>query len=131
MTERKPAGQSWETWIDQQIREAEEAGAFANLPGAGKPIPDLGAEHDPEWWAKKLMKREGITDLPPALELRRKVRTTLDGLVALRNEQDVRRAIERLNAEIRKVNATVAEGPSTTLAPLDVDEVVREWHRRR
>ena len=42
----------------------------------------------------------------------------------------VRRAIEALNAEIRKVNATVAEGPPTNLAPLDVDEIVRESRRR-
>ena len=131
MTERKPAGQSWESWIDEQIREAREAGAFDNLAGAGKPLPDLGAEHDPDWWVKKLTQREGITDLPPALELRRKMRATFDGLAQLRDEADVRRAIEALNAEIRKVNATVAEGPSTTLAPLDVEDVVREWRRRR
>jgi hypothetical protein len=41
MTQRKPPGTSWETWIDQQIREAEEAGAFDNLVGKGKPIADL------------------------------------------------------------------------------------------
>ena len=38
MTERKPPGTSWETWIDAQIRVAREQGAFDNLPGAGKPI---------------------------------------------------------------------------------------------
>ena len=31
--------------INQRIREAEEAGAFDNLPGAGKPLPP---EDDPE-----------------------------------------------------------------------------------
>ena len=41
MTERKPPGVSWESWIDRQIREAEERGAFADLPGAGMRIPDL------------------------------------------------------------------------------------------
>lgn len=35
MSERKPPGLSWESWIDKQIREAEERGAFANLrPGS-------------------------------------------------------------------------------------------------
>lgn len=43
MTERKPPGTSWETWIEAQIRVAREQGAFDNLPGAGKPLPDLGA----------------------------------------------------------------------------------------
>ena len=28
----------WESWIDQQIREAQARGAFDNLPGKGKPI---------------------------------------------------------------------------------------------
>ena len=39
MTERKPPGTSWETWIEAQIRVAMEDGAFENLPGAGKPLP--------------------------------------------------------------------------------------------
>jgi hypothetical protein len=39
MTERKPAGMSFTSWIDQQIDEARERGAFGNLPGAGKPLP--------------------------------------------------------------------------------------------
>jgi Domain of unknown function (DUF1992) len=131
MTEHKPPGQSWESWIDEQIREAQEAGAFDNLAGAGKPIPDLGGEHDPDWWVKKLVQREGITELPPALELRRKVQKTLERLPAMQDEAEVRRVLDTLNAEIRKLNATVAEGPATTLAPLDVDDVVREWRRRR
>jgi len=41
MTERKPPGTSWETWIATQIRVAREQGAFDNLPGAGKPPSNL------------------------------------------------------------------------------------------
>ena len=29
---------SWESWIDQQIREAQARGAFDNLPGRGRPL---------------------------------------------------------------------------------------------
>jgi len=47
MTEQKPPGMSWESWIDQQIREAREAGLFDNLPGAGKPLANLTDEYDP------------------------------------------------------------------------------------
>ena len=131
MTERKPPGESWESWIDRQIREAQEEGAFDNLAGAGQPLPDLGSEHDPLWWVKKLVAREGITPaLPPALELRRKVQRFLAGLAGARDEHDVRRAVEALNAEIRTINATVVEGPATNLAALDADDVVREWRRR-
>jgi DnaJ homolog subfamily C member 28 len=35
MTERKKPG-DWESWVDQQIREAQERGAFDNLPGRGQ-----------------------------------------------------------------------------------------------
>jgi len=36
------------TWVDLQIRQAQERGEFDNLPGAGKPIEGLGGEHDPD-----------------------------------------------------------------------------------
>ena len=39
MTERKPPEITFASWIDQQINEAAERGAFDNLPGAGKPLP--------------------------------------------------------------------------------------------
>ena len=41
------------TWVDLQVRQAMERGEFDDLPGAGKPIEGLGAEHDPDWWLKK------------------------------------------------------------------------------
>ena len=59
-------------WVDHQLRIAMERGDFDNLPGAGKPIKDLGAQHDPDWWIKRLVEREKITGvLPPALQLRK------------------------------------------------------------
>ena len=110
MTERKPPGTSWETWIDTQIRVATEAGAFANLPGAGKPLPNLGQEHDPLWWVKQLVQREQISMLPPSLELLRKVETELAAIEKLHDKATVRRRVAALNAEIAEVNATVMEG---------------------
>jgi hypothetical protein len=131
MTERKSPQKSWDSWIDDQIRDAETDGAFANLPGAGKPLPGLGAEYDPDWWVKKLVQREKISELPPALELRRSLQRALDALATIDDEREVRRVVDALNVEIRKVNATVAEGPPTTVAPLDVEDVVRSWRGRR
>lgn len=46
MTDRKPSGASFESWIDRQIREARERGDFDNLPGAGKRIPGLDQPYD-------------------------------------------------------------------------------------
>ncbi|MFE2057048.1 DUF1992 domain-containing protein [Streptomyces sp. NPDC059446] len=71
MTERKPAGVSFETWADRQIREAEEQGSFAGLPGAGKPISGLEKPYDAMWWIKAKTEREGLSALPPTLALRK------------------------------------------------------------
>jgi Domain of unknown function (DUF1992) len=130
MTQKKPPGKTWESFIEQQIREAMEQGAFDNLEGKGKPIPDLGIERDPLWWAKKLVEREKVSLTPPALALRRDVEQALERLPRMRDEAEVRRALEALNAQIRKLNATVAEGPPTNLAPLDVEAIVRQWRQR-
>jgi hypothetical protein len=131
MTERKPLGASWETWIEAQIRVAREQGAFDNLPGAGKPLPNLGEEYDPLWWVKQFVQREQVSILPPSLELLRKVETELAAIDKLDDEATVRRRVAALNVEIAKVNATVMEGPPTRLGPLDVDKVVARWQRNR
>lgn len=131
MTERKPSGTSWESWIDAQIRVAQEQGAFDNLPGAGKPIPNLEDAHDPLWWVKQMMQREQLSVLPPSLELARKVEKELAALDRLPDEATVRTRISALNAEIAKANATVIEGPPTRLGTLDVERMVLRWRASR
>ena len=131
MTERKPTGTSWESWVEAQIRVATEEGAFDNLPGAGKPLPNFGQEYDPLWWQKQLVRREQIFILPPSLELLRKVETELATIEKLHDEATVRCRVVALNVEIAKVNATVVEGPPTRLGTLDVDQVVAQWRRTR
>ena len=131
MTECKPQGTSWETWIEAQIRVAKEEGAFDNLPGAGKPIANLDQAFDPLWWAKQLAQREQVSMLPPSLELLRKVEKELAAIEKLHDEAAVRGRIAALNAEIAKVNATVVEGPPTRLGTMNVDQVVARWRQAR
>ena len=134
MTQRKPPGTSFETWIDAQIRVAQEAGAFDNLPGAGKPLPNLDQDFDLSMWVRQLVEREQLSMasmLPPSLELLRKVETELAALEKLDDEASVRQRVAALNAEIAKVNATVTEGPPTRLGMLAIDQVLARWRRTR
>ena len=127
MTERKPPGVSWESWFEEQIRRAREDGAFDNLPGAGKPLPDLEGGYDPDWWVKKLVQRERVSVLPPALELLRKIESEIKKIWALSSEADVRAQVLSLNAEIARSNARAAEGPPMRLGLLDPDAIVAQW----
>jgi hypothetical protein len=111
--------------------EAQQTGEFERLEGAGKPIPGITDPYDPDWWVKKLLRREKLSILPPALELLRKVEAVLDAIWAARDEDEVRARVGALNAEITRVNARIAEGPATRLAPLDADAIVAEWRARR
>lgn len=131
MSERKPPGKSWESWIEGKIQEAQAEGDFDRLEGHGQPIPGLTAPYDPLWWVKKLLEREKLSVLPLALEVRAKVDRELEAVWSVSREGDVRARVTAINAEIGRANRTAAEGPPTTQAPLDVDEIVAEWRRRR
>jgi hypothetical protein len=129
MTERKPPAKKWESWIEEQIRQAQDDGQFDKLEGAGKPLPGLTEGYDPDWWAKKLVRREKVSILPPSLELLRKVEAEMPRILALPREADVRARLAALNAEIARLNATAIEGPPTRLAPLDVEAIIAQWRR--
>jgi Domain of unknown function (DUF1992) len=131
VTERKPSGMSFETWIDRQIREASERGEFDNLPGAGKPIPGVGGPDDEMWWVKQLMRRENLSYLPPSLALRKEAEDVLASVPAANSESAVREMIARLNEKIAAAIRTPADGPPLNLMPLDVDKVVESWRDSR
>lgn len=59
------------SFVDRQICEAQERGEFDDLPGAGKPLPDLGRPRDELWWVRKQAKDEDLTYLPPTLQARK------------------------------------------------------------
>lgn len=131
MSERKPPGMTTGSWIEAQISAAMQDGAFDNLPGAGKPLPNSGQGYDPDRWLRQLIAREGAHVTPPALELRRKAERELAALETLADETAVRARIAALNAAIAKFNATAIDGPPTNLAPLDIDKAVARWRQAR
>ncbi len=122
------------TWVDLQVRQAMERGEFDDLPGTGKPIEDLGVEHDPDWWVKKLIERENIAILPPALALRKEDAELDARLDAINVESEVRREVEEFNARVRKAIYTPPVGPSgppVITQQRDVDAEVEAWRERR
>jgi hypothetical protein len=131
VTERKPPGVSWETWIDRQIRQGMEAGAFDDLPLTGRPIPGLDHPRDEMWWVRDKLRRENVSYLPPTLAIRKELEDTLAEVGRSQRESEVRKLVEAINAKIRKVNSTATAGPPSTLVPLDVDRVVDRWRAAR
>jgi hypothetical protein len=131
MTERKPPGVGFETWVERQLREAAERGAFDDLPGAGKPIPDLDKPHDELWWVKQKLRRENFSYLLPTIALRKQAEEALEAASRAGSEGEVRRIVADINAKIIEGNRKAASGPPLNLAPFDVERVVRDWRDRR
>jgi hypothetical protein len=131
VTERKPQGVPLEHWVERQIREAQERGDFDDLPGRGKPIPDLHQPHDELWWVKRKLRDEHVVGAPPSIAVRRELERTREQLSRTRSEATVRELVAAINARIRHVNATATAGPSTALVPLDVEAEVARWRAAR
>ncbi|MFH0245508.1 DUF1992 domain-containing protein [Streptomyces sp. HK10] len=131
MTERKPPGIDFETWADRQIREAAERGEFDELPGMGRPLPDLDQPYDDLWWVRRKMGREGLTCLPPALALRKEAEDTLAAARRARSEPEVRRIVAGINERIHAALRMPPPGPPLGLEPFDTEEVVRGWREER
>ncbi len=131
MTERKPPGISWESWIDRQIRQAEERGEFEDLPGAGKPIPDLDKPFDEMWWVKNKLRREGLSYMSPSVALRKELHDALEAASRAGSEAEVREIVAGINEKVREANRRGIPGPSLMLMPLDTERVVRDWRDQR
>lgn len=118
-------------WVEQQIRVAQERGAFDDLPGAGKPLTGLGTEHDPDWWLKKLVEREQVTDFNAAV--RRAIYTPPVGnqpaFPVVTRQRDVEAEVVRWRArrEARRAaqRALLAEQEAAT------PPAPHRWWRRR
>ncbi|HWS51339.1 MAG TPA: DUF1992 domain-containing protein, partial [Microbacterium sp.] len=111
---------------DLQIRKAIERGEFDDLPGSGKPL-DLPAHHDPDWWLKNLMKREGLVMLPPSIQLRKDEAALDKQLDELPNETAARREIEQFNDRVIRARYQLPAGPPLITMPRDVEATVLAW----
>ena len=126
MTERKPMGMTWTSWVDQQIEASKRRGEFEDLPGHGEPLPGLDGRYDPDWWLKDKVKRENLDLTPVTIVARRKVEDWLEAYLKLPTVGRVRRQAEALNEEIKAANLTDL-GPLTPQALLDVAVLCARW----
>lgn len=123
-----------ESWIDRQIREAQERGAFDNLKGAGKPLKSINGRDDPDWWVRGLMEREQISHaelLPAGIRLRREIEDLPETLAAARSEREVRAIVADLNDRIRDARKPRPTEPPVFIRAVDVDESIGTWQARR
>ena len=131
MTERKPPDITFRSWIDQQIAEAEERGAFDNLPGTGKPLPNRA---DPEnAWLIDWMRREGISTeelLPTPLKLRKQSSRLASSVHELGSEREVRDAVDELNYQIKEWRK-IPIGPPIFVPLVDAEAMVGKWREAR
>jgi hypothetical protein len=111
MTDRKPPGVGFGTWVEHKIREAAERGAFDNLPGAGKPIPDLDKPHDELWWIKRKLHDEQLAYLPPTIALRKEAEAALAAAARAGSEAEVRAIVAGINAKIAEATARRPPAP--------------------
>src|SRR3978361_673076 len=100
-----PAGRSGiDGIVERQIRDAQQRGLFDNLPGAGRPLGDIGGRRDEDWWLRQYLLRDGVSGmpfLPPAPARRKEVEDLPTVVAALDTEAKVRAVVTRLNTRIR------------------------------
>jgi hypothetical protein len=135
MTDRKPPQQTFPTWIDQQIAEAERRGVFDNLPGTGRPLPPRRESDFTQAWLRDKLRREGVPAeemLPTPLRLRREAERLRGGPASLRSEAEVREAVAELNTRILdwRRNST-DDGPPIPVPLVKEDQAVAAWHQTR
>ena len=128
MSERKPAGMSFGSWIDEQIRQAEERGAFDDLPGAGKPLPKRN-EDAAQAWLREYLRREGIPAdelLPTPLKLRKEIERLGENAPLLSSEDQVREVASELNHRIVQWRR-FPSGPQVFVPLVDTEAMVGRW----
>jgi hypothetical protein len=131
VTARKPPRVPFESWVERKIREGMERGEFSGLEGHGRPIADIDDPRDELWWLRKKLRREEFVALPPTLQIRKDRDEALRRIGAASSETRVREILADINRRIARVNATAITGPPSSVAVLDVEDVVARWRATR
>ena len=134
VTERKPPGMSFETWVDAQIAEGMARGDFDDLPGAGKPLPVRSPDETAYEWVLEKARKENLDllgMLPPGMRLRRE-RDLLPATVAeLPSEGAVRALAEDYNHRVEQFWRRPQLTPDAVPGLCDVEALVEQWRAGR
>jgi hypothetical protein len=135
MTERKPPGMSFQTWVDHQISQGVARGDFTTPGGAGKPLPRRSAADDSYEWVVQKARREGINPadmLPPGLALRRERDELPARVLRLPSEEAVRALAADYNARVQDFWRRPQESRWSPVPGLaDVEALVSGWRESR
>jgi hypothetical protein len=133
MTERKPPGVSFESWVDAQISRGIARGDFDDLPGAGKPLPRR-PDDDMYAWVLAKARQENIDVfgmLPPGLALRKEKEDLPRRAAGLPSEAAVRALVEDFNDRVRLFWRRPQDPPVVPVGLADADDVVAGWELTR
>jgi len=113
----------FENIVEQRIREAQQAGEFNNLEGAGKPLNhDMFARVPKDLrLAYKILKNADC--LPPEIELKKEIERTENLLMGIRDVRQKYKALKKLNFLIMKLN-TISKRPVAFEVPQKYEQAI-------
>jgi hypothetical protein len=123
-------GGTYESWIDKQIREAEQRGDFDDLPGKGEPLTNASRPSDPDWWIKQKVAEENLdlsAAMPLPLQLRKEAQGLPDRLLKEGTEGAARAVLDDFNDRVRASWRQSYDGLPVQAQLVDVDRLLAKW----
>ncbi|MCC7216880.1 MAG: DUF1992 domain-containing protein [Burkholderiales bacterium] len=104
----------WDALVEAKIAEAQRAGAFDDLPGAGRPLELDDDRLVPEdvRMAHRILRNAGF--VPPEIEARREAADLRQLIAATTEDPEKRRALARLALLEARLDARGAAAPRTS-----------------
>ena len=131
MTERKPPGMSFETWVDAQISQGLARGDFDGLAGAGKPLSPAALDESGYEWVLAKARKENLDVfgmLPPGLALKKEREDLPRRAESLPSAAAVRALAEDYNDRVQAFWRRPQESRWSPVPGLaDVDALVAGW----
>ena len=131
MTERKPPGMSFETWVDGQIAQRMARGDFDGLAGAGKPLSRAALDETGYEWVLAKARKENLDVfgmLPPGLALKKEREDLPRRAESLPSAPAVRALAEDYNERVQAFWRRPQESRWSPVPGLaDVEALVAAW----